>query len=159
MKKMINRLIRKLANKKQLVIDIKVDNDNYIPSQEHLGDAGYDLCSTIDILLPAKERVVIPTGFYVDLPIGIVGMVCSRSGLAAKHGIKVLNAPGIIDEQFKNQIQVILYNSSNEDFEIKKGNRIAQFLFFDYLSPKLKVVDNLSEAKGTRKGGLGSSGI
>jgi deoxyuridine 5''-triphosphate nucleotidohydrolase (dut) len=121
------------------------------------GDAGADLRSTSAVTISAGERSPVPTGVSIALPAGYVGLVHPRSGLAAKHGITVLNTPGTIDAGYRGEIMVILYNSSNTDFEVAVGDRIAQLLIQTVETAKFVAVEKLPE---TERGetGFGSSG-
>jgi dUTP pyrophosphatase len=121
------------------------------------GDAGADLRSTKALTVPAGARVMVPTGVSIALPQGYVGLVHPRSGLAAKHGITVLNTPGTIDAGYRGEILVILFNSSETDFEVSVGDRIAQLLIQTVERARFVAVDKLPE---TERGetGFGSSG-
>jgi dUTP pyrophosphatase len=121
------------------------------------GDAGADLRSTTALTVPAGSRVMVPTGVSIALPQGYVGLVHPRSGLAAKHGITVLNTPGTIDAGYRGEIMVILFNSSDTDFDVAVGDRIAQLLIQAVELAKFIPVDKLPE---TERGetGFGSSG-
>jgi dUTP pyrophosphatase len=121
------------------------------------GDAGADLRSTVALTVPAGARVMVPTGVSIALPQGYVGLVHPRSGLAAKHGITVLNTPGTIDAGYRGEIMVILFNSSDSDFDVAVGDRIAQLLIQTVELARFVPVDTLPE---TERGetGFGSSG-
>jgi dUTP pyrophosphatase len=121
------------------------------------GDAGADLRSTTAITIPAGQRSLVPTGVSIALPAGYVGLVHPRSGLAAKHGITVLNTPGTIDAGYRGEIMVILYNSSNADFEVAVGDRIAQLLIQAVETAKFVAVEKLPESERGETG-FGSSG-
>lgn len=127
------------------------------PEYAKPGDAGADLRSTTALTIVAGERSLVPTGVSIALPHGYVGLVHPRSGLAAKHGVTVLNTPGTIDAGYRGEIKVILYNSSNTDFEIAVGDRIAQLLIQTVETAKFVAVEKLPE---TERGetGFGSSG-
>jgi dUTP pyrophosphatase len=121
------------------------------------GDAGADLRSTTAITIAAGARALVPTGVSIALPQGYVGLVHPRSGLAAKHGITVLNTPGTIDAGYRGEIMVILFNSSDTDFEVAIGDRIAQLVIQTVELARFVPVDKLPE---TERGetGFGSSG-
>jgi dUTP pyrophosphatase len=121
------------------------------------GDAGADLRSTTALTIPAGQRSLVPTGVSIALPAGYVGLVHPRSGLAAKHGITVLNTPGTIDAGYRGEIMVILYNSSNADFEVAVGDRIAQLLIQAVETAKFVAVEKLPESERGETG-FGSSG-
>jgi len=127
------------------------------PTFSHPGDAGADLRSRQDAVLKAGSRLTIPTGVSIALPDGYVGLVHPRSGLAAKHGITVLNAPGTIDAGYRGEISVTLFNTSDSDFSISSGDRIAQLLVQQVQKPKFIQVEVLPQ---TQRGdaGFGSSG-
>ncbi|MEY4741449.1 MAG: hypothetical protein RL672_199, partial [Actinomycetota bacterium] len=121
------------------------------------GDAGADLRCTKDAVIPAGQRMLLPTGVSIALPDGYVGLVHPRSGLAAKHGITVLNAPGTVDSGYRGEILVTLLNTSDTPFEITRGDRIAQLVIQQYETAKFIEVEELP---GTERGdtGFGSSG-
>jgi dUTP pyrophosphatase len=121
------------------------------------GDAGADLRSTVAVTLAAGARELVPTGVSIALPQGYVGLVHPRSGLAAKHGITVLNTPGTIDAGYRGEIMVILFNTSDTDFEVAVGDRIAQLLVQTVELAKFVAVEKLPD---TERGetGFGSSG-
>lgn len=121
------------------------------------GDAGADLRSTEQLILPARSRALVKTGVRIALPVGYVGLVHPRSGLAAKHGITVLNTPGTVDAGYRGEIMVTLYNSSDEDFEVLVGDRIAQLVIQQVERANFVAV---AELPGSERGetGFGSSG-
>jgi dUTP pyrophosphatase len=109
------------------------------------------------ISLNPLQRVLIPTGLHIELPVGYEAMVRPRSGLALKHGITVLNTPGTIDADYRGEIGVILVNLGNEDYTIKPGDRIAQMVINKYEHITVEVVDKLTETH-RGEGGFGHSG-
>lgn len=128
------------------------------PSYAYEGDAGLDLRSAIDATLRPGERMLIPTGIGVALPRGHAGLVIPRSGLAAKHGISIVNAPGLIDSGYRGEIKVILINlDAKESYEIKRGDRIAQLMVVPFVHAQISIVDNLDVTE-RNQGGFGSSG-
>lgn len=135
-----------------------ITNDNaLIPKYQTSGSAGCDLISTVDVVIPLGSRRIIGTGLKLEIPSRFGAMVCSRSGLAAKHGIHVLNGNGIIDNDYVGEIKVILHNAGQEDFIIKKGDRIAQLLFFPIFQAIFQTTTKLAETiRG--EGGFGSTG-
>jgi dUTP pyrophosphatase len=133
---------------------------NQLPAYETEASAGVDLRADISpsIILKPLERAVVKTGLFIELPIGYEAQVRPRSGLAAKHGITVLNSPGTIDADYRGEIGVILVNLSNTDFEIKNGDRIAQMVIAKHERVHFTEVDELTET--TRgAGGFGSTGV
>lgn len=141
-------------------IEIKlIDPEMHVPEYAHAGDAGCDLRSAVDIILNPGQRVMVPTGLSVALPEGYAGFVQPRSGLAAKHGIGVVNGPGLIDSGYRGEIKVILINFDQDFmFEIKRGDKIAQFVVQKVESVVFKLVDELSDTK-RGAGGFGSTGV
>ncbi len=130
-----------------------------LPSMANADDAGFDLSSVEAVTILPGQTKIIDTGIAVAIPRGNVGMVCPRSGLAAKNNVTVLNAPGIIDSGYRGNIKVILTNQSETDvFEVKVGMRIAQLVIVPLaLDIELVEVTSLDTTeRGT--GGLGSSG-
>jgi len=121
------------------------------------GDAGADLKSTENYTIPAGGRQLVNTGVRIAMPDGVVGLVHPRSGLAAKHGITVLNTPGTVDAGYRGEIMVTLLNTSKETFEVARGDRIAQILFQRVERADFIAVQLLPEsARGET--GFGSSG-
>ena len=143
-------------------ISVKIINKSShpTPSYETSSSAGMDLRANIQdpITLKPLERTIIKTGLYIALPSGYEAQVRPRSGLAAKFGISVLNAPGTIDADYRGEIGVILVNLSNENFTINDGDRIAQMIIASYIHTKWEEVSVLDETK-RGEGGFGSTGI
>jgi len=141
-------------------IDIVNTSGHQLPSYETLLSAGMDLraVTTKPITLGSLDRVIIKTGLFIALPGGYEAQVRPRSGLAAKKGITVLNAPGTIDADYRGEIGVILVNLSKEDFTIENGDRIAQLIIAKYERAEWNNVKELSEtSRGS--GGFGSTGV
>ena len=131
-----------------------------MPQYETQASAGVDLRAYLPqpIVLKPMERVLIPTGLYIELPLGVEAQVRSRSGLALKKGIAVLNAPGTVDADYRGEVGVILINLSTEDFHIQDGDRIAQLVLARHERASWQLVEELSSSdRGT--GGFGSTGI
>ena len=129
----------------------------FVPTRGTEGSAGLDLYSIESIKIEPGQRALVATGIAVAIPDGCVGHLNSRSGLAAKHGIFVLNAPGIIDSDYRGEIKVILYNSSLEPFNVEVGMRIGQLVVLEYKKLEPELVESLSETvRGA--GGFGSTG-
>jgi dUTP pyrophosphatase len=140
-------------------INIQNTSKNLLPAYETEASAGMDLRADLneDIVLKSLERALIPTGLRLELPIGYEAQVRPRSGLAAKHGITVLNSPGTIDADYRGEIKVILVNLSNESFTIKHGERIAQMIIAKHETAILCEVSELSQTvRG--EGGFGHTG-
>jgi dUTP pyrophosphatase len=129
-----------------------------VPQYAHEGDAGCDLVSTADLVLEPGARAGVPTGIAVSIPDGYAGFVQPRSGLALRHGISVVNTPGLIDSHYRGEIKVILVNLDPESpFEIRRGDKICQLVFQKVERARFEEVDELDEtARG--KGGFGSTG-
>ena len=134
-----------------------VAQEGFEPVYAKPGDAGCDLRSTEELVLAAGERALVKTGVKIAMPDGYVGLVHPRSGLAAKHGITVLNTPGTVDAGYRGEIMVTLYNSSKEDFEISRGDRIAQLVFQQVERARFIPVEVLPESSRGETG-FGSSG-
>lgn len=130
-----------------------------LPKYETDASAGMDLRASLDepVTIRPMERTLIPTGLYIELPIGYEAQVRPRSGLAIKHGITVLNTPGTIDADYRGEVKVILVNLSNEPFKVNDGERIAQMIISKHVQAHLIQVEKLNET--TRgEGGFGHTG-
>lgn len=136
----------------------RLDPDIAIPQRAHDGDAGVDLCSTVDVTIAPGERVLVGTGIAIALPVGTVGLIHPRSGLAAKAGLSVVNTPGTVDAGYRGEIKVCLINHDlHTPIELHRGDRIAQLLVQKVELVDFVEVDELDET--TRgAGGYGSSG-
>ncbi len=134
-----------------------IAQDGFEPIYAKPGDAGCDLRSTQKLVISAGERMLVPTGVKIAMPDGYVGLVHPRSGLAAKHGITVLNSPGTVDAGYRGEIMVTLLNASSEDFAIEIGDRIAQLLFQKVERARFVAVGELPESS-RGESGFGSSG-
>jgi dUTP pyrophosphatase len=128
------------------------------PAQAHDGDAGYDLHAAEALTIAPGERASVATGIAVAIPPGQAGLVVPRSGLAARHGISVVNAPGLIDSGYRGELRVLLFNTDrSEPFVVEPGDRIAQLVLVAVETAELEEVDELDEtARGG--GGFGSTG-
>ncbi len=141
-------------------IDIVNTSGHALPSYETLLSAGMDLRAVTNtpIKLEPLERVIVKTGLFMALPAGYEAQVRPRSGLAAKKGITVLNAPGTIDADYRGEVGVILVNLSKDEFTIENGDRIAQMVIAKYERAEWNAVAELSEtSRGS--GGFGSTGV
>lgn len=130
-----------------------------LPQYETVASAGVDLRANIDepVVLKPLERAIIPTGLFIELPVGYEAQVRPRSGLAAKKGITVLNAPGTVDADYRGDIGVILVNLSNEPFTVESGERVAQLVIAKHEQAQWEEVEVLSDtSRGA--GGFGSTG-
>ncbi len=138
---------------------VRLDPELPLPTRAHPGDAGLDLCTTTDAVLAPGERVLLGTGLALAIPHGFVGLVHPRSGLAAKQGITVVNAPGTVDAGYRGEVMVCLLNTdARHTVELHRGDRIAQLVVQAVELPELVEVDSLDEtSRGT--GGHGSSGL
>ncbi len=128
-----------------------------IPVQATAGSAGYDLCASQQIMLKSGSFAKVPTGLRISMPVGLEAQVRPRSGLAAKHGVTVLNAPGTIDSDYRGEVCAILINHGQEDFLVEPGMRIAQLVFARVTTVDLVKTDSL-EASDRGEGGFGSTG-
>ena len=147
--------------KKQISMIVRVVNSSKheLPKYETEASAGMDLRANLEesIVLKPLQRTLVPTGLFIELPVGYEAQVRPRSGLAFKHGISVLNTPGTIDADYRGEIKVILVNLSDTDFEIKDGERVAQMIISAHVQAKLQQVEVLSEtSRGA--GGFGHTG-
>ncbi|HXV34602.1 MAG TPA: dUTP diphosphatase [Gaiellaceae bacterium] len=136
---------------------VRLREDARIPERAYAGDAGLDLSTCEPLRLEPGERAVVPTGLAVAIPEGFAGFVQPRSGLAARHGIAVVNSPGLIDSGYRGEIRVVLLNTDREHvFAVEAGERIAQLVVLPV--PELEVVE-LDELPATERGvrGFGSS--
>jgi dUTP pyrophosphatase len=143
-------------------MQVKVVNKSKhaLPHYETIASAGMDLKANLDeeIVLKPMERKLIPTGLFIELPVGYEAQVRPRSGLAIKKGISVLNSPGTVDADYRGEVMVILINLSQEDFIIKDGERIAQMVIAAHEQAKWIEVEELgSTDRGA--GGFGSTGV
>jgi len=141
---------------------VKIINRSAHPSPEYgtAHAAGCDLRANLtqDILLAPMQRAMVPTGLYFEIPVGYEGQVRPRSGLAAKHGITVLNSPGTIDADYRGEVKVILINLSEESFIIQNGERIAQLVIARHETAQWEQVTDLAETdRGA--GGFGHTGV
>ena len=142
-------------------MNIKIINKSIhaLPNYETIASAGMDLRANLNesVTLKPLERTIVKTGLFIELPIGFEAQVRPRSGLAAKKGISVLNAPGTVDADYRGEIGVILVNLSNEDFTIENGERVAQLVIAKHERAEWIEVEELSEtSRGV--GGFGSTG-
>ena len=136
----------------------RLDPAATLPRRAHDTDAGYDLFALEPATLGPGERAMVRTGIAIELPPGHAGWVVSRSGLAARHGVALVNAPGLIDEGYRGEVQVLLLNTDRETpFAIEPGDRIAQLVLIRVESPAVEEATVLT-ATERGEGGFGSSG-
>ena len=138
---------------------VRLDPDLPLPSYANVGDAGADLHAREDALLAAGGgRALVPTGIAIAIPLGWAGFVQPRSGLALKHGVTCLNTPGLIDAGYRDELKVILVNTDGErDYQVHRGDRIAQLVLQRVEEAQLVVVDALGDSP-RGKTGFGSTG-
>ncbi len=130
-----------------MIVKIINKGKHPLPSYQTSGSAGMDLYANIDnpITIKPMERLLIPTGIYIELPSGYEAQIRPRSGLSIKHGITVLNTPGTIDSDYRGEIKVILINLSEKEYIINDGDRIAQMVILNYETIKWQEVEKLDE--------------
>ena len=143
-------------------MEVKVINksSNPLPTYSTEYSSGLDLRANLDndLVIKPLQRVLVPTGLFIELTEGYEAQIRPRSGLAIKYGIAVLNTPGTIDTDYRGEIKIILINLSNEDFTIHHGDKVAQMVIAKFEKADLKIVDSLSETVRS-DGGFGHSGI
>jgi dUTP pyrophosphatase len=137
---------------------LRLDPDLPAPGYAHPGDAGADLIATVDVALAPGERALVPTGIALAVPEGYVALVHPRSGLAARCGLSIVNAPGTVDSGYRGEVQVLLVNlDPSEPITLRRGDRIAQLVLQRVERARFVEVDRLPEsARG--EGGYGSTG-
>ena len=133
---------------------IKLDAGAKMPVRAHESDAGFDLFAMESDIVPARGSKTFDTGVHVELPVGTVGMVKSKSGLNVNHG---LTSEGVIDAGYTGSIRVKLYNHSDSDYAVYKGDKISQLVILPILTPDLELVDELDDTE-RGAGGFGSTG-
>lgn len=135
-----------------------VADDAFLPSYAQAGDAGADLRAAESGVIKAGSRLMVSTGVSIAIPFGFVGLVHPRSGLAAKNGITVLNAPGTVDAGYRGEIKVNLFNSSDQDWSFEVGDRIAQLVFQRFETANFVRVTSLPDSDRGQSG-FGSTGV
>lgn len=136
---------------------LKLDVDLPTPSHSHPGDGGTDLYARADTVLEPGQRQMVPTGIAVAIPDGYAGLVVPRSGIAFRHGIGVVNGPGLVDSGFRGELKVILVNHGSEPHKIVRGDRIAQLVVVPVAVQEFIEVDELPQSVRS-DGGFGSTG-
>lgn len=136
----------------------KLDEAAKLPTQASEGDAGFDLSSIEDVVLHPGDRALVKTGLAVEIPEGFGGLVLPRSGLALRHGITLVNSPGLIDSGYRGEVGVILHNTdAASSFAVEAGDRIAQLMVVPFAQLSPAWADTLSQSE-RESGGFGSSG-
>ncbi|WP_051068610.1 dUTP diphosphatase [Nocardioides sp. Iso805N] len=137
---------------------LRLDADLAVPAYAHPGDAGADLVTTVDITLAPGERALVPTGIAIALPHGFVALVHPRSGLAARHGLSIVNTPGTVDAGYRGEIKVLLINlDPQETIALRRGDRVAQLVIQRVETARFVEVEVLPDSvRGA--GGYGSTG-
>ena len=133
---------------------VMLDENAVMPTRAHSTDAGLDLYSPFDVDVPANGSVCVDTGVHIELPVGTVGMIKSKSGLNVKHGI---TSEGVIDVGYTGSMVVKLYNHTHKTYAVRKGDKISQLVIMPIITPDLELVDKLTETE-RGDGGFGSSG-
>jgi dUTP pyrophosphatase len=137
----------------------RLDPDLALPAYAHPGDAGADLVTTVDVTLAPGERALVPTGIAIALPEGYVALVHPRSGLAARHGLSIVNTPGTVDAGYRGEIKVLLINHDPvEPISLKRGDRVAQLVIQRFERARFVAVDDLPDTE-RGAGGYGSTGV
>ena len=138
-------------------LKIKNLSDNPMPCYKNPGDSGMDICSNENVRVLAFNWKLISTGIYLEIPEGYEIQIRSRSGLAVKHGLMVLNSPGTIDSGYRGEVKVILKNHDHHSYDVQKGDRIAQLVMASVVRAQIEEVIELSETE-RNEGGFGSTG-
>ncbi|OGX19803.1 MAG: deoxyuridine 5'-triphosphate nucleotidohydrolase [Omnitrophica WOR_2 bacterium RBG_13_44_8] len=148
-----------MEQNKNIILKVKkLDPSIPDPVYARVGDAGIDLYSRVDLILPPLSRALVPTGISASIPHGYAGFLQPRSGLAAKFGIGLVNSPGLIDSGYRGEICAVLINTDREEnYEIKKGDRICQLVIKKVEHVDIKIVDELDDTE-RGSGGFGSTG-
>lgn len=137
---------------------MKIDPDAILPSKAHPTDAGYDLYAVQTLTIQPGESALVGTGIAMALPTATEAQVRPRSGIALKHQVTVLNAPGTIDADYRGEVKVILINHGRAPFQIEKGMKIAQMVIAPVLATQLSEASSLDDTQ-RGEGGFGSSGM
>lgn len=143
----------------KLIVNVVKNTSNKLPEYETEGSAGMDLTANLSepITLKPLERQLIPTGLFMEIPVGYEGQVRARSGLAIKHGICLINGVGTIDSDYRGELKVPMVNLGEKDFTISNGERIAQIVFTRHEHVQFKLVEALEETE-RGEGGFGHTG-
>ena len=143
-----------------MLVKIINKSNNPLPKYSTEFSAGMDICANIsdDLIIKPLQRVLVPTGLFIELPVGYEAQIRPRSGLAIKSGITVLNTPGTIDCDYRGEVKVILINLSDQDFTVHNGDRICQMVIAKYEQAELQQVEILSDSVRA-DGGFGHTGV
>jgi len=134
----------------------KLHSEAIIPHYSHEGDAGMDVYSCEDIIIKANQRALVSTGLAIELPDGYVSLIWDKSGISSKFGITKM--AGVIEHTYRGEYKILLFNTSNQDYVIKKGQKIAQLLIQPIMTAEIEETQNLSETS-RGEGGFGSTGL
>jgi dUTP pyrophosphatase len=136
-------------------VQVYMDPEALLPVRQTEGSVGYDLHSSLEDIIKSKTRKLVSTGLKISIPLGMYGRIAPRSSLACKKSVDV--GAGVVDNDYRGEVKVLLINNGEEDFKIEKGDRIAQLIFENYSTPTLEVVSELDQTiRG--QGGFGSTG-
>ena len=142
-------------------MEIKIINrsKNENPSYATDGSSGFDLRANLDedLIIKPMQRIAVPTGIYIEIPLGYEGQIRARSGMSLKHGITMANGVGTIDSDYRGELKVLIVNISNQDYVIKNNDRIAQMIITKYERVDFKLVEELSDTD-RNNGGFGNTG-
>lgn len=143
-----------------MLVKIINKSNNPLPKYSTEFSAGMDICANLtdDLIIKPLQRVLVPTGLFIELPVGYEAQIRPRSGLAIKSGITVLNTPGTIDCDYRGEVKVILINLSDQDFTVHNGDRICQMVISKYEQAELQQVEVLSDSVRA-DGGFGHTGV
>lgn len=146
-----------MSNPVKIKIVMKEGCEDLFPAKAHADDAAFDLRSAADLELTPGTSTLVPTGIFMELPVGYEAQVRPRSGLALKHNLTLTNSPGTIDAGYRGEVGVIMFNHNATAFPVKRGDRIAQMVIAKLPEVELVLSDDLSES-GRGSGGFGSTG-
>lgn len=143
-----------------MLVKIINKSNNPLPKYSTEFSAGMDICANLtdDLIIKPLQRVLVPTGLFIEFPVGYEAQIRPRSGLAIKSGITVLNTPGTIDCDYRGEVKVILINLSDQDFTVHNGDRICQMVIAKYEQAELQQVEVLSDSVRA-DGGFGHTGV
>lgn len=137
----------------------KLREEATLPDYAHIGDAGFDLYSAEDVIVPTGKWKLVQTGLQIRFPRGTEGQIRTKSGVALKNGVFVLNSPATIDENYEGEIGIILMNLSDTDFVVKRGQKVAQMVINEVVYCDIRETQNIKPRGQRGNGGFGSSGL